>query len=520
MAGLVINIGTILKPAMHLNPHYYLLAGPKKPSMMSNLCNSANLVRPRVKIGGVRKTSCTKTGYLDDDDRLKADINPFPPSSPYSVQPALQPAQTEFEHQESSTHVETSSNDMCNSTNLARPRVKIWGFRKTSLHEHRISRRRRRESIRTRVLERLKPDANLFPLASPYSSQPALHPSHPEVQRQESSTHVETGLNDNAWFDESTANLPHHPGPYEEIDFGLPHYQDEQLQPDVTSSIQQATHPISSDLPGPDQGPSNQVETGLNDNSWFDEYTANLPQHPGPYKEFDFSVLFSKDVRIQTGPTSSNQQPTNPISSDLPGHSMEALPQEFERKLLPICIPGGNSTKANLPPFFSSSTNASGAQSDTECSRRRKTVRDGIAGAIARGAVKSPSSPEISGDVPVPGLRRRRRGLLPGDTRGVGLQVPRLHEEMGSRGKTRQYAAHWVSHSDDTPFACNVEEFHPPAHGQEPCSRIYKRVNELKKHVQNDHNVQVWQKGFSRTRAFAEMDTDEAPGPTQGQQRR
>ncbi|KAI9626984.1 hypothetical protein H4Q26_017617 [Puccinia striiformis f. sp. tritici PST-130] len=286
------------------------------------------------------------------------------------------------------------------------------GFRKTSLHEHRISRRRRRESIRTRVLERLKPDANLFPLASPYSSQPALHPSHPEVQRQESSTHVETGLNDNAWFDESTANLPHHPGPYEEIDFGLPHYQDEQLQPDVTSSIQQATHPISSDLPGPDQGPSNQVETGLNDNSWFDEYTANLPQHPGPYKEFDFSVLFSKDVRIQTGPTSSNQQPTNPISSDLPGHSMEALPQEFEPRPMQV------------------------EPSQT----RRKTVRDGIAGAIARGAVKSPSSPEISGDVPVPGLRRRRRGLLPGDTRGVGLQVPRLHEEMGSRGKTRQYA--------------------------------------------------------------------------------
>ncbi|KAI9626927.1 hypothetical protein KEM48_010110 [Puccinia striiformis f. sp. tritici PST-130] len=50
------------------------------------------------------------------------------------------------------------------------------------------------------------------------------------------------------------------------------------------------------------------------------------------------------------------------------------------------------------------STNASGAQSDTECSRRRKTVRDGIAGAIARGTVKSSSSPEISGDVPVPGL--------------------------------------------------------------------------------------------------------------------
>ncbi|KAI9617067.1 hypothetical protein H4Q26_010705 [Puccinia striiformis f. sp. tritici PST-130] len=86
------------------------------------------------------------------------------------------------------------------------------------------------------------------------------------------------------------------------------------------------------------------------------------------------------------------------------------------------------------------STNASGAQSDTECSRRRKTVRDGIAGAIARGTVKSSSSPEISGDVPVPGLRRRRRGLLPGGTRRVGLQIPRLHEEMGSRGTTRQYA--------------------------------------------------------------------------------
>ncbi|KNE99104.1 hypothetical protein PSTG_07584 [Puccinia striiformis f. sp. tritici PST-78] len=225
---------------------------------------------------------------------------------------------------------------VCNSANLVRPKVETWGFHRPSLHKHRISRRRRRESIRTRGLKRLKPDANLFPLASPYSSQPALHPSHPEVQRQESSTHVETSSNDNSWVDEYTANLPHHPGPYEEIDFGLPHYQEEQLQPEVTSSIQQSTHPISFDLPGPDQGPSNQVETGLNDNSWFDEYTANLPQHPGPYKEFDFSVLFLKDVQIQPGSTSSIQQPIQKISSDLPGLGFEAVPQEFEPRPMQV----------------------------------------------------------------------------------------------------------------------------------------------------------------------------------------
>ncbi|KAI9626935.1 hypothetical protein KEM48_010118, partial [Puccinia striiformis f. sp. tritici PST-130] len=216
-----------------------------------------------------------------------------------------------------------------------------------------ISRRRRRESIRTRVLERLKPDANLFPWQARIL--PSLHSTH-LTQRS------------NVKSQAPTANLPHQPGPYEEIGFGIPHYQDEQLQPGVTFK---AKH---------------QVETGLNDSkslakqshgdhhidahrakstiqfspqlqkdSWFDEYTANLPQHPGPYKEFDFSVLFDKEVQ---NPASTYFQ-TN--STDLPGLSYEATPQDMN---LDQC---------------------KWSQSDTECSRRRKTVRDGIAGAIARG---------------------------------------------------------------------------------------------------------------------------------------
>ncbi|KAI7963737.1 hypothetical protein MJO29_004164, partial [Puccinia striiformis f. sp. tritici] len=451
------------KKTQHLTTHYKFFTGTKKPSMMSNVCNSTNLVRPRVKIGGVRKTSLHKnrisrrrrlrTLYSLHSSQLKRSLN-IKISVWHSDQEATilfprtwlnQPFNVLFDSKKTqhlTTHYKfftgtkkpSMMSNVCNSTNLARPRVKIWGFRKTSLHEHRISRRRRRESIRTRVLERLKPDANLFPLASPYSSQPALHPSHPEVQRQESSTHVETGLNDNAWFDESTANLPHHPGPYEEIDFGLPHYQDEQLQPDVTSSIQQPTQTISSDFPGPDQGPSNQVETGLNDSkslakqshgdhhidahrakstiqfspqlqkdSWFDEYTANLPQHPGPYKEFDFSVLFDKEVQIQPQPTSSNQQPMQTNSTDLPGLSYEATPQEYEPRPMQV-----------------------------EPSQTPNVLGEGRQSAMGlRGTVASSSNTEISGHVPVPGLRRRRRGLLPRGTRGVGLQIPRLHEEMG-----------------------------------------------------------------------------------------
>ncbi|KAI7957028.1 hypothetical protein MJO28_004123 [Puccinia striiformis f. sp. tritici] len=490
------------------------------------MCNSVNLVRPRVKIGGFRKTSLHKhrisrrrrlrTLYSLHSSQLKRSLN-IKISVWHSDQEATilftrtwlnQPFNVLFDSKKTqhlTTHYKfftgtkkpSMMSNVCNSTNLARPRVKIWGFRKTSLHEHRISRRRRRESIRTRVLERLKPDANLFPLASPYSSQPALHPSHPEVQRQESSTHVETGLNDNAWFDESTANLPHQPGPYEEIGFGIPHYQDEQLQPGVTSSIQQATHPISSDLPGPDQGPSNQVETGLNDNSWFDEYTANLPQHPGPYKEFDFSVLFSKDVRIQTGPTSSNQQPTNPISSDLPGHSMEALPQEFEPRPMQV------------EPSQTPNVLGEGRQSAM-----------GLPGPSRAGPSNRHQVPKSLVMYRFPDFAVEDEGFFREIHEGWACKYPACMKRWGLEARRDNMLAHWVSHSDDTPFACNVEEFHPPAHGQEPCSRIYKRVNELKKHVQNDHNVQVWQKGFSRTRAFAEMDTDEAPRPTQGQQRR
>ncbi|KAI9617073.1 hypothetical protein H4Q26_010711 [Puccinia striiformis f. sp. tritici PST-130] len=304
-------------------------------------------------------------------------------------------------------------------------------------------------------------------------------------------------MSNDAWFDESTANLPHQPGPYEEIGFGIPHYQDEQLQPGVTSSIQQATHPISSDLPGPDQGPSNQVETGLNDNSWFDEYTANLPQHPGPYKEFDFSVLFSKDVRIQTGPTSSNQQPTNPISSDLPGHSMEALPQEFEPRPMQV------------EPSQTPNVLGEGRQSAM-----------GLPGPSRAGPSNRHQVPKSLVMYRFPDFAVEDEGFFREIHEGWACKYPACMKRWGLEARRDNMLAHWVSHSDDTPFACNVEEFHPPAHGQEPCSRIYKRVNELKKHVQNDHNVQVWQKGFSRTRAFAEMDTDEAPRPTQGQQRR
>ncbi|KAI9609053.1 hypothetical protein KEM48_003137 [Puccinia striiformis f. sp. tritici PST-130] len=64
--------------------------------------------------------------------------------------------------------------------------------------------------------------------------------------------------------------------------------------------------------------------------------SANLPQHPGPYKEFDFSVLFLKDVQIQPGSTSSIQQPIQKISSDLPGLGFEAVPQEFEPRPMQV----------------------------------------------------------------------------------------------------------------------------------------------------------------------------------------
>ncbi|POW20724.1 hypothetical protein PSHT_03168 [Puccinia striiformis] len=78
---------------------------------------------------------------------------------------------------------------------------------------------------------------------------------------------------------------------------------------------------------------------------------------------------------------------------------------------------------------------------------------------------------------------------------GWACKYPACMKRWGLEARRDNMLAHWVTHSEDTPFACNVEEFHPPAYGQEPCSRIHKRLNELKKHVQNDHNVQVWQKG-------------------------
>ncbi|POW11996.1 hypothetical protein PSTT_04839, partial [Puccinia striiformis] len=223
------------------------------------------------------------------------------------------------------------------------------------------------------------------------------------------------------------------------------------------------------------------------------ELEAHCKFAPAPW-----ACLFYKDVQIQPEPTSSIQQPTQPVSTDLPGLSYEAMPQEYER----------------------GSTNASGAQSDTECSRRRKTVRDGI-------AVPSRAGPSNRHQVPkslvmyrFPDFAVEDEGFFREVHGGWACKYPACMKRWGLEARRDNMLAHWVTHSEDTPFACNVEEFHPPAYGQEPCSRIHKRLNELKKHVQNDHNVQVWQKGFSRTQTFAEMDLDDTRLRTQGRQRR
>ncbi|KNE89155.1 hypothetical protein PSTG_17386 [Puccinia striiformis f. sp. tritici PST-78] len=224
---------------------------------------------------------------------------------------------------------------------------------------------------------------------------------------------------------------------------------------------------------------------------------ANLPQHPGPYKEFDFSVLFDKEVQIQPQPTSSNQQPMQTNSTDLPGLSYEATPQEYEPRPMqvepsqtPNVLGEGRQSAMGLP-----------GPSRAGPSHRHQIPKSLVMYRFLDFAVEDE------------GFFRE----VPG---GWACKYPACMKRWGLEARRDNMLAHWVSHSDDTPFACNVDEFHPPAHGQEPCHQIYKRANELKNHVKKDHNLDAWQKGFSRTRTFAEMDTDEAPRRTQGRQRR
>ncbi|KAI9626989.1 hypothetical protein H4Q26_017622, partial [Puccinia striiformis f. sp. tritici PST-130] len=219
--------------------------------------------------------------------------------------------------------------------------------------------------------------------------------------------------------------------------------------------------------------------------------------HPGPYKEFDFSVFSIRMCKSSLNllPVSNNQRSQSQrIFLDLAMRQCHknmnvARPMQVEPSQTPNVLGEGRQSAMELP-----------VPSRAGPSNRHQVPKSLVMYRFPDFAVEDE------------GFFREVHG-------GWACKYPACMKRWGLEARRDNMLAHWVTHSEDTPFACNVEEFHPPAYGQEPCSRIHKRLNELKKHVQNDHNVQVWQKGFSRTQTFAEMDLDDTRLRTQGRQR-